>query len=70
MTVVCQPGGLLVESCKVPTLHDGQDKEGGEEEATAEEAEEAEEEEEEEILVAGLYCLVAARGIARGIDRP
>ena len=65
-------GGLLVESCKVPTLHDEQDKEWDEEEeATAKEAEEEEEEEEEEeIFVAGLYCLVAAREITRGIDRP
>ena len=53
MTVVCQPRGLLVESCKVPTLHDEQDIEEDEEEATAEEAEE-EDEEEEEILVVGL----------------
>lgn len=47
-------GGLVGEACKVPTLHDEEDKEG---------------DEEEETLVAGLY-LVAARGIARGIDRP
>lgn len=50
-------GGLVGEACKVPTLHDKEDEEGDEEE------------EEEETLVAGLY-LVAARGIARGIDRP
>lgn len=48
-------GGLLGEACKVPTLHDKEDKEG--------------DEEEEETLVAGLY-LVAAGGTARGIDRP